>query len=341
MRRVRVRSRWLALALGAACVLATVRAVAADEPVSPRSLAPLLRAQDFSALDARLVELDASGARTREGWLAMPAALYALGVASADDSALATSLDAWRRASARPWMVEMVSGWRQLLLFHPPRAADGTLEGVELPGQPDPELRAAARAAFERAQTLAPRSPEPGAALLAVAVLERVPVEARLPILQQACAVDSACETARVFMLTGLEPYLGGSVEAMLAFARASARDHPDNPNLALLVAFAHRKAAIASRDPDAYFHDPRVFDEADRAYGNYFAVYPGALNHYNEYARLACWAGRRDVARRAFEALGDSFSTNAWKGDFREFVSRRHWALGDSHPEALARVAP
>jgi hypothetical protein len=91
----------------------------------------------------------------------------------------------------------MVAGWRQLLLLHPPRAADGTLDGIEIPGQPDAEARAAARTAFERARTLAPRSPEPGAGLLSVAVLERTPLVARRPLLAQACAFDSVCESAR------------------------------------------------------------------------------------------------------------------------------------------------
>jgi hypothetical protein len=335
------RSMRFVLALVALRLLAPTDAVAAEEPVDPRALAPLLRAQDFAALEGRLAELEATGARTREGWLAAPGSLYALGVASADDPALAVSLEAWRRASPRLWAVEMVSGWRQLSLFHPQRAADESLEDVELWGQPHPDLRAAARAAFERAQTLAPRSPEPGAALLGVAILDGTPPEQLVPMLQQPCSVDTACETARVLMLTGLEPHRGGSAELLLAFARAGARDHPENPNLGLLVAFAHRKAAIASGDPTKYFHDPRVFDEVDRAYGNYFAVHPNALNHYNEYARAACWAGRQDAARRAFEKIGASFSSNAWKDDFHEFAQRRKWAMHASRTADLARVAP
>jgi hypothetical protein len=193
----------------------------------------------------------------------------------------------------------------------------------------------------KRARTLAPRSPEPGAGLLSVAVLERTPLTARRPLLEQACAFDSVCESARVAMLTGLEPHLGGSIEALLAFARESAREHPGNPNLGLLIGLAHRKAALAFDEPEPYFRDPRVFDEVERAYGDYLAVHPDAFRHQNEYARLACWAGRRDTARRAFEAIGAEFSAYAWRDDFREFVQRRKWAFSASPTKELARIAP
>ena len=284
--------------------------------------------QDFTELEAALSALEASGGRTREGWLLLPRTFFALGVASADDPALAAGLEAWRRASTDRWEMEMVSGWRQLLLLHTPRADDGSLDAPELPEQPDPALRAAARSAFERAHTLAPHSPEPGAALLGVAVMEGASISDRLAMMAQACAIDRVCESARVVMLTGLDPEHGGNANALLTFARESARDHPGDPNLGLLVGIAHRKARTAAGDPSAYFQDPRVVDEVERAYGGYLAAYPTALLHANEYARLACWAGRRDTARHAFETIGDAFRAPAWNGDFREFAGRRQWAL-------------
>jgi hypothetical protein len=303
-------------------------------PADPRALAPLLRVQDFTEFEAAIPALEASGARTREGWLALPRTLFALGVASADDPALAAGLEAWRRASPDRWEIEMVSGWRQLLLLHTARADDGSLDAPEIPEQPDPALRAAARSAFERAQALSPHSPEPGAALLGVAVMEGAPIADRLAMLAQACAVDRVCESARVVMLTGLDPEHGGNADALLTFARESARAHPGNPNLGLLLGIAHRKAGAVAGDRSAYFQDPRVVDEVERAYGGYLAAYPTARLHANEYARLACWAGRRDTARRTFETIGDAFRAAAWNGDFREFAGRRHWALA---PDPIA----
>ena len=320
------RSRARAIALGALFALSPVTAHA-DAAVDPRSLAPLLRIYEFAELEAGLADLERSGARTREGWLAFPRALAALGIASADDPALATSLDAWRDGSPDRWVVEMVSGWRQLELGHAPRAIDASFDVPRVPDQPDPALRAAARSAFERAHALAPRSPEPYTALLAVASMEHAPMPERLALLAKACAVDATCETARATLLVGSED--DADAASLLELARTSARAHPDDPNLGLLVGIAHRRAGIASGDPVGYFQRAGVFDEVERAYATYLAAHPDAFLHWNEYALLACWAGRRDTARRAFEAIGDGFRAEPWKGDFRAFADRRQVALG------------
>jgi hypothetical protein len=341
----RLRCRRLACAwaavLGAVLCVSAPAAGAPDESVDPRTLAPLLRARDTLALETRLADLEATGARTREGWLALPRHLFALGVAAADDPDLAAALDSWSARSPASWMAQMADGWRHVMQHHDPRADDRSLDAAEVPGQPDGRLRALARAAFERARELAPRSPEPDAALLSLQVIERAPLGDRWQTLASACNRDRVCESARVVMLTGLEPHLGGSVEALLAFAHASAESHPDDPRLGLLVALAHRKIGLAFGRPDQHFHEPGVFEEVDRAYARHLAAHPEALRHRNEYVRVACWAGRAETARREFERIGDGFLAAAWKGDFREFSKRRAWAFEAARSEARAQLAP
>jgi hypothetical protein len=327
--------------LGVVLGISGPAAGAPDEGIDPRALAPLLRAREVLALETRLADLEATGARTREGWLALPRHLFALGVAAADDPDLAAALDSWSAGSPASWMAQMVDGWRNVMQRHAPRADDRSLDAVEVPGQPDARLRAMARAAFERARELTPRSPEPDAALLALQLIERAPLGDRWRTLANACDRDPVCETARVVMLTGLEPHLGGSVEALLAFAHASAEAHPDDPRLGLLVALAHRKIALAFGRPDEHFHKPGVFEEVERAYARHLASHPEALRHRNEYARVACWAGRPETARREFELIGDGFLAAAWKDDFREFSKRRAWAFEAARSTARAQLAP
>jgi tetratricopeptide (TPR) repeat protein len=315
-------------------------AARALDAVDPRELAPQLRAGDFAAVEARLAELDATGARTREGWLAPSRSLFALGIAAAEDPDVAESLAAWLRTEPNAWTAQMIEGWRLVMYRHALRPDDRSLEGVEIWNQDDPELRSRARAAFERAQTLAPKSSEPGAALLALLICQRAPLEERFAALAAACAVDRRCETARTMMLTGLEPYLGGSNDLLLAFARKTVAELPDDPVLGFAIGIAHRKAALNSKDPAAYFARADVYEEAERSYAQHLARYPDALRHWNEYARIACWAGRRDTAHRIFDRIGAGYMAPAWKDDFAEFVKRRAWAVADQG-ETRARMAP
>ncbi|RIL06092.1 MAG: hypothetical protein DCC71_08050 [Proteobacteria bacterium] len=329
--------------LGAACALASLLAVAAPrsaaDAVDPRTLAPLLRAGDVAAVEERLAAWESSSARTREGWLAMPRALFALGVAAVEDPSIEEPALRWVQQSPS-WKAWMVEGWRLVMLGKLPRSASRAFDEIEI-WMPDPSRAAEARAAFERARALAPRSSEPDGALLGLDVAERRPLAARTARLESACAVDAACETARSMMLTGLEPHMGGSIELLLSFARESAARHPDDPRIGLLVAIAHRKAALANGRPDAWFHQPGVFDEADRSYVRHLTAHPNAVRQRNERARAACWAGRRETARGEFEAIADRFVATAWKGGFREFATRRAWALGARPSASLAGIAP
>lgn len=327
-----------ALATAIAAPAATLHAEVA---VDARELAPVLRAGDATAVEARLAELEAAEARTREGWLAQSRSFYALGIAAAEDPAIGAALAEWRRASPQAWRAEMIEGWRLLSYGLPPRADDRSFDTVEFWSQPEPGLVASARAAFERAASLAPASSEPGAALIAVQVLERAPIPERERTFAAACRVDRVCETARALLLTALEPQFGGSVETLLNVARASAAAHPERPSIGLLVGIAHRKVALAVGDPEAYFRRIDVFEEAERAYARHLAAYPEAIRHRNEYARILCWASRRESARREFERIGDAYSAPAWKSDFAQFRKRREWALAGAEQALPAALAP
>jgi hypothetical protein len=339
-----MRGRRLALALVAATGLASVPA--SGESVDPRALVPLLRVHDFAALESRLDQLAASDARTRGGWPAHPRALYALAFAAANDPACDHALDAWSRARPASWAAQMAIGWRHLVSGTRQRGTDRPFEGIEIPIQWDRGMRAAARAAFERAAALAPRSAEPAAGLLAVALTGGTaaragatgpPMADRAELLATACAAERRCDTARVAMLVGLGPRHGGSADAALAFAREGEREAPGDPTRAILIAFAHRLAAWGSGDADAYFRQPGVFEEAERVYQAFLAAVPDAIGIRNEYAQAACWAGRQATARAEFERIGGEYRDGAWQSRIDQFLRCREWALDASHAGAPA----
>jgi hypothetical protein len=332
------RRAWRRAARTIACAMALAASVsAASETADPRAVVPLLRARDFSGLEHELDRLGSSGARTREGWLAQSRSLFALGIAAAQDPDVDAALADWLRASPDEWTAAMASGWRHAMDAKPLRTVNGPPDFVEVWRQTDSAARAAAGAAFARARSLAPHSREPGAALLGLAIADGVPVADRMEQFAQVCAEDRVCETARVVMLTGLEPYLGGSVGSLVAFARSGAREAPEDPNLAVLVAIAHRKAVLNVGDAEAYFRQTGVYEEVEAAYARYLAAYPDAIRHRNEYAQAACWAGRRDTARKLFDEIGDAYYPVVWKNDFDEFRKRRDWALGTGRGGPLA----
>ena len=330
----------LVLALGAT-LSAGARAEESSSPVDPRSVVPLLRTSDLEGLEARLAALDASDARTREGWLALPGAFAALGFAAAADPDIAAQLAVWLARSPDSWHAAMADGWRQLAHRSPLIGSDVTFDLLFVPTQRDAAALASAESAFARAAALAPRSPEPTAGRIAVATLQGAPIAERVAILERGCRVDRVCESARLLLLTGLEPHLGGSRDLLLAFARSSAAEHPDDVRIGLLPAFAHRKVALTMRRREEYVRRPGVFEEIEAAYERFLAAHPGSIQHRNEYARVATWAGRRDVARREFEAIGDAYVADAWKGDFRRFQQARTWAMATSPGAGAAGVVP
>lgn len=333
---------WIAVAavLGAAVPVAA-GAADASPPVDPRSVVPLLRADDLDALEARLAALEASVARTREGWLALPGAFAALGFAAAADPDIAAQLAVWIARRPDSWHAAMADGWRHLAYRSPLNGTDTGFDLLFVPSQRDDAALARAGAAFERAAALAPRSGEPAAGRIAVATLERAPIAERMALFERGCRFDAVCESARLLLLTSLEPHLGGSRELLLAFARSSAAEHPEDPRIGLLPAFAQRKIAVTMRRREEYVRRPGVFDEIEAAYERFLAAHPESVHHRNEYARVATWAGRREIARREFEAIGDAYVPEAWKGDFRRFQQARTWAMATSPGAGPAGAVP
>jgi len=339
VRRLAARAACLA-ALGA-LFAAHASAAAAPAPIDPRSVVPLLRVGDVAALESRLDALRAARARTREGWLTLPGALAAAGFAAASDPGIGERLAAWIAQRPDSWYAAMVDGWRHLANRSRLIGTEASFTPIFVPDQRDPEVLARAGDAFARAAALAPRSPEPAAGRIAVAILQRAPIEERVALLETGCAVDPVCESARVILLTGLEPHLGGSRELLLWFGRTSAAAHPDDVRLGLLPAFAHRKVALTMPSNEAYVRLPGVYEEIEAAYERHLEVYPGAVLHRNEYARVSVWAGRQAIARRQFELLGDQYAADAWKYRFERFREARAWAMATSPGAGAEAAAP
>jgi hypothetical protein len=119
-------------------------------------------------------------------------------------------------------------------------------------------------------------------------------------------------------MLDYLLPKWQGSTEEYLGFAWQCVKTENVDAQFPLLPVrkfLFEVKVVGAGDDPAAraYYADPKIWHIIQRGYELQLAAAPGNPGHLSEYARLACVAGRYDVAHAQFETLGDKY----WVGVF------------------------
>jgi hypothetical protein len=53
---------------------------------------------------------------------------------------------------------------------------------------------------------------------------------------------------------------------------------------------------------------------------------YPDSLRNLNQYCRMACYAGDRELAKKLFQEIGENFVKGEWFSG--EFDRAKAWAL-------------
>lgn len=176
------------------------------------------------------------------------------------------------------------------------------------------ERLAVAEAALLRAYEQDPLDPEAPTQMLVVELGQGKGRETMELWYDRAMKADPDNVAAAKKKMYYLEPKWHGSAEDMLSFGRELLRGRNWPAKLPFLLTDAHVTLSGYARDRAAYWTQPGVWEDVQ-------AVYEGALEHDPKndywrsfYAKLACWCGRYDVARRQFEAVGDRVRTDAFK---------------------------
>jgi hypothetical protein len=112
----------------------------------------------------------------------------------------------------------------------------------------------------------------------------------------------AACRAKMLY----LEPKWHGSPEEMIAFAHECRDGQNWYAQLPFQLVEAHQTLSQYAKDPDAYFHQPEVWEDLDSIYKPWLAAWPDNPFARSRYAYYACLCGQWGIARQQFELLGD-----------------------------------
>ena len=200
-----------------------------------RAALRMLRARQFDALDAWLVELQTQFEADyhKEYW-----PLDALDAFGNVDPALAPLLDAWVAAKPESYMALAARGIHQESVGWFKR---GTRWACETPPENFEAMRQAHVTAFPDLDEALSRHPGLVAAhraLIRVATANGAPIEIKRRLIDQALVACPECFQVRVTFMFSLVPRWGGSYPEMRAFAEESTRAAA-NPKLRVLAGYA------------------------------------------------------------------------------------------------------
>lgn len=165
---------------------------------------------------------------------------------------------------------------------------------------------AAAETALTKAWEMDPEDPAPAVLMLDVELGQGLGRDRMEMWYQRAIKADPDNNGAARGKMLYLEPKWYGSAEEMLAFGRELRDSQNHVARLGNHLISAHETLAKHSTDPQAYFHDPQVWDDIRSVFDPYIAATPDDATLRNSYAFNACRCARWAEARRQFEILGD-----------------------------------
>jgi len=103
-----------------------------------------------------------------------------------------------------------------------------------------------------------------------------------------------------------LEPKWYGDAKEMLDFGRQLLAGGNWEARLPILLVDAHVKLAGYEQDRGAYYRDDAVWRDVQAVYAGYLGKHPDSDFDRSRFAKLACWCGKYDEARKQFNQLGD-----------------------------------
>ena len=183
----------------------------------------------------------------------------------------------------------------------------------------------AAATHLEAAAHLAPHDPLPPARMIIVCMGQSRPIDDMKRYFKRVTAIEPYHLSAHSSALHYLLEKWGGSHEKAFKFARTRAAAAPEGNDLGALIADAHIERWLYGQSFDndesykGYFHRPDVSEEIAEAYQRSLGSPRYKIARTTPYA-ANCFAytlwrsGHEDLAREAFQILGDRVSLLPWQ---------------------------
>lgn len=214
------------------------------------------------------------------------------------------------------------------------------------------ERLAMAELAAEESWKLDPTNDFPGRVMQRVESFRDDDPDAHEKWFQRAIAADPESYEAYTRKIEYFKPYNDqGGVDKMLAFGRECAAGKNYAAGIPLMLVEAHEQASYYHggerhrEKQQAYFKDPKVWEEIRGVYESYLAQFPDSLYHRSRYATLACWAEDWKKADEQFRRMGKRFSYAHFRNDGRYRAQlaevRKHIPESASSPAAAAERTP
>jgi Tfp pilus assembly protein PilF len=149
----------------------------------------------------------------------------------------------------------------------------------------------------------------------------------------------------RNYMFYALAPRWGGNAEAMLAYAREQAKDAPKNSLAPELIVYAHGELvrSLSYAEKKAYYAQPGVWEETQKAYEHIMAAYPKGAVWAVNYGIAAYEAGYNDKAgelfNRAMQADPDYSGTFSRAGKL--YMTPATYAMAEKSYRRYAELRP
>ena len=317
------------------CAFAFGGRASADVATLDAFVAPL-RAGEFTRLEEQLDTLAREKPRDTDGAPLLPLVVERLTAALASDETLTPLISRWAEAAPRSRFEPLVRARLEVRFAW--RARGGGYAG-EVPENAWPAWHAhldRADAALAEAVKRAPALAEAPAERVWVALLRDRPREEIRAHFDAALRIEPTHELAHRNLLTALTRRWGGTDDAMLAFARYTAQQHPEDARLGLLVRYAHSEIAAQLSDSDLklYYQQPAVWEEVSHALSCLIEAYPASVWGHNSLAFVAGLTAHKDVALHEFRWLAGRWDPTVWN-DHAEFLRVRTWVLTTAGPAA------
>jgi hypothetical protein len=188
-------------------------------------------------------------------------------------------------------------------------AGEVTDDGWKLFGQRLAQARAALTEAWELDATNSKAASE----MITVCMGQSAPREEVNTWFTRAITADPGNYAACTKKMLVLEPKWGGSVPAMIQFARELTHISTDPRAVRIPLKLVEMYWGMASVDPlpmsEFFSAHPELWTDIQPVYEKYLQQVPESRFHRTRYALIAAWSGHWDIAAAQFDKLGDNYS--------------------------------
>ena len=163
----------------------------------------------------------------------------------------------------------------------------------------------------------------------------------------RAVAGNCSPAVAANMVMNALQPRWGGSTEELLDFGRDCVKAGDWDHGMPMALIHAHMLAAEAADPEEAnrvvwrrYFADPSRFAEIQPVFEEYLRRHPSSLYRRCEYADIAVWSGKWDVAAAQYRTLNHK-RCELWSNAADYEASRKEVANHLGKEAALEPIKP